>query len=76
MKHSPSREEFWPKMKKANKKIECFMKHQSNAGYIDIVTPMDDKNGNPRPELFLDDMLHMKPEGYKIWQRVMLPYLE
>lgn len=52
------------------------MKHQNNAEYIDIVRPMDDEYGDPKPALFLEDMLHMKPAGYRIWQQVMQPYLE
>ena len=76
MKHSPSREQYWKKMERGNRRIQKFMKHQNNAEYIDIVRPMDDEYGDPKPALFLEDMLHMKPAGYRIWQQVMQPYLE
>lgn len=76
MKRSPSREQFWPEMKKANAKIERFMTRKSNAEYIDIVTPMEDHNGNVRKDLFLDDMLHMKPNGYEIWAKTMKRYMK
>jgi lysophospholipase L1-like esterase len=29
---------------------------------------MLDQDGLPRPELFLTDLLHMKPAGYEIWK--------
>jgi lysophospholipase L1-like esterase len=76
MKYSPSREQFWPTMKKVNKKIKSFLNKQQNANYIDVTQAMNDENGNVRKDLFLDDMLHMKPEGYKIWTKVMYPYLK
>lgn len=76
MKYSPSREQFWPTMKKVNKKIKSFLNQQQNTNYIDITQVMNDENGNVRKDLFLDDMLHMKPEGYKIWTKVMYPYLK
>lgn len=76
IKYSPSREKLWPKMKKANKKIACFMKKEKNAGYIDITKAMEDDNGNVRKDLFAEDMLHMTPEGYRIWTKVMNPYMK
>ncbi len=76
IKYSPSREDFWPTIKKTNKKIESFLNKQPNADYIDITQAMNDENGNVRKDLFLEDMLHMKPEGYKIWTNVMYPYLK
>ncbi len=37
---------------------------------------MNDENGNVRKDIFLEDMLHMKPEGYQLWTKVMYPYLK
>ncbi len=33
------------------------------------------ENGKPRTELFQQDMLHMKPNGYAIWEKAVEPYL-
>ncbi|MBB4805179.1 lysophospholipase L1-like esterase [Chryseobacterium defluvii] len=76
IKYSPSREKLWPQMKKANRKIACFMKKEKNAKFIDITKIMEDSNGNVRKDLFLKDMLHMTPEGYKLWTSVMKPYMK
>lgn len=75
MKYSPSRKEFWPVMKKANNKIEHFMRQEKNAEYIDITQAMN-LNGETRTDLFLEDMLHMKPEGYEIWAKAIAPFLD
>jgi lysophospholipase L1-like esterase len=63
-------------MKEANKKIAKFMKKQKNSKFIDITNAMNDSNGNIRKELFVEDMLHMTPEGYKLWTSVMNPYMK
>lgn len=76
IKYSPSREQFWLMMKQVNKKINRFMNCKKNAEFIDITAAMNDKNGNVRKDIFVEDMLHMKPEGYKIWTKVMYPYLK
>ncbi|SFZ96353.1 Lysophospholipase L1 [Chryseobacterium limigenitum] len=76
IKYSPSRESLWPQMKEANKKIAAFMKKEPNAEFIDITKAMEDANGNVRKELFVEDMLHMTPEGYQIWTKVMNPYMK
>jgi lysophospholipase L1-like esterase len=76
IKYSPSREKLWPQMKEANKKIAKFMRKQKNSEFIDITNVMNDSNGNIRKELFVEDMLHMTPEGYKLWTSVMNPYMK
>ena len=76
IKYSPSREKLWPQMKQANKKIAKFMKKEKNADFIDITKIMNDANGNVRKDLFVEDMLHMTPEGYQLWTKVMNPYMK
>lgn len=76
IKYSPSRENLWPQMREANKKIAAFMKKQSRSKFIDITAVMQDKNGNVRKDLFVEDMLHMTPEGYRLWTSVMKPYMK
>lgn len=76
MKHSPSRDHLWPEMNKGNRKIKKFMNRQKNAEYIDINKVLEDEKGNIRKDLFLEDMLHLNPEGYRLWSTVILPYLK
>ncbi|WP_353145284.1 GDSL-type esterase/lipase family protein [Chryseobacterium sp.] len=76
IKYSPSREVIWPQIKEANKKIAAFMKKEPDAEFIDVTKAMQDTNGNVRKDIFVEDMLHFKPEGYQIWARVMKPYMK
>ena len=76
IKYSPSREHLWPQMKEANKKIKKFMKKEKKAEFIDITKVMNDSKGNIRKDIFVEDMLHMTPEGYRLWTSVMNPYMK
>ncbi|REC46416.1 GDSL-type esterase/lipase family protein [Chryseobacterium pennipullorum] len=76
IKYSPSREKLWPQMKTANKKIAAFMKKEPNAEFIDVTKAMEDASGKVRKDIFVEDMLHFKPEGYQIWTKVIYPYLK
>ncbi|MES2458300.1 MAG: GDSL-type esterase/lipase family protein [Bacteroidota bacterium] len=76
MKLSPSRAKFVPEVIKANELIKDFIAKQKNAAFIDIASKMLDSKGEMRPELFQNDMLHMKPAGYEIWAAAITPYLK
>lgn len=76
IKLSPSRENLWPQFIATNALIKKFMERKPNAEYIDITKAMNGADGKTRRDLFLEDMLHMKPEGYEIWKKVMNPYLK
>ncbi len=32
-------------------------------------------DGNPIPDIFIQDKLHMNAKGYAIWQKIIAPYL-
>jgi lysophospholipase L1-like esterase len=75
IKPSPSRERLMPKMKQANSLIKSFLAKQKNTSYINVFDPMLLRNGKPKPDLFLEDKLHMNEKGYAIWQKAIQPYL-
>ena len=75
IKPSPLRKNVRDKVIESNKQIKSFMKKQRNAGYIDVFYPMLDVNGKPRADLFIQDSLHMNPQGYVLWKQIILPYL-
>lgn len=73
-KPSPSRDQYLGKCVKANQLISDYFKKEKNVAFVDIF-PLMLKDDKSRPELFLSDMLHMKPEGYAIWEKAVKPYL-
>lgn len=75
IKPSPSRKYMIQRVIAANKGIKEFLKKEKRTAFIDVYPAMLDATGNPREELFLDDRLHMKPDGYTIWAKIIQPYL-
>lgn len=62
-------------IKSANKLIETQCEKNEKLQYLDVWTPMLGGNGQPRPELLLNDGLHMTADGYKIWNDALEPLL-
>lgn len=74
IKPSPSRAEHLATAREANRKIEAHLATQPGISYIDIFNPML-KEGQPRPGLFVADMLHMNTKGYRLWKKALKRHL-
>jgi lysophospholipase L1-like esterase len=75
IKPSPSRRKYWTKMIEANKLIKNYIGKQPHTSFINVFDLMLNDHNQPRPEIFLDDSLHMNAKGYAIWQKAIQPYL-
>jgi lysophospholipase L1-like esterase len=75
IKPSPSRAELLPRIRQVNAQIARRAAQLQDVHYLDVFTPMLSADGQLRPELFEADMLHMKPEGYALWTRLLTPYV-
>jgi lysophospholipase L1-like esterase len=58
-----------------NDLVAAWAKEQTGVTYIDTRTLSLDKDGKVRPELFVDDMLHFNPEGYKLLAAALKPFV-
>ena len=76
IKPSPRRWDIWKEMDRANTMIYKYCLGEPNLGFVDVSWPLMDENGQPRKELYQDDMLHLNRAGYDIWTKVVEPYLE
>lgn len=63
-------------MRKANKAIASICQKDDQLTFVDVFEPMIGKDGKPRPELFLNDGLHMNDAGYKVWASKVRPLLK
>jgi lysophospholipase L1-like esterase len=75
MKPSPRREKFLDAMKTANEQIKEFLSKEKKTSYIDIFSAMRNADNSLNRGLFLQDSLHMNPQGYKLWQPLIQPHL-
>ena len=60
----------------ANKAIAAICEKDDKLTYVDIFKPMLGQDGQPRPELFAKDGLHLNDEGYRVWAQVIRPLLK
>lgn len=76
IKPSPSRARLMPAMVEANRLVREAAGRLENVEFVDVYTPMLGADGQPRPDLFLPDRLHMTPAGYALWRDLVAPYLQ
>jgi lysophospholipase L1-like esterase len=75
IKPSPSRWQLEPEFVEANRRISAFLHNKKNAIFLDVHTAMLDSRGETRPELYINDRLHMNAQGYAIWRNLLGPLL-
>ena len=76
IKPSPQRWGLAEKARAVNAEIRAIADADPRVEGVDVFTPMLGENGLPRPELYIEDGLHMSPAAYQIWREVLKPYLE
>ncbi|HEY7637175.1 MAG TPA: SGNH/GDSL hydrolase family protein [Gemmatimonadales bacterium] len=73
IKPSPSRREYMALARETNQRIRTDIDRDSLTTYADVFTPMLNAAGEPRPELFLADSLHLNRTGYLLWRSLLSP---
>lgn len=63
-------------MHQTNTLIRTRCASDRKCAYVDPWPSMIGKDGTPKPELFVEDGLHMTPEGYKLWTQMLRPVLQ
>ncbi|MBI2729357.1 MAG: G-D-S-L family lipolytic protein [Sphingobacteriales bacterium] len=76
MKPSPSRKNLMAKYNVANVMIKNFLASKRKTRFIDVYHHMLMPDGTPLDDIFTEDKLHMNAKGYKIWQKLLKPYLK
>ncbi len=73
IKPSPSRRQFMALARETNQRIRAETAKESLTTYVDVFSPMLNAAGQPRPELFVADSLHMTRAGYLLWRSLLQP---
>lgn len=76
LKPSPARWAIADKYKQTNNLIKNEIAKDKRAVFVDVWTPMLGKNGEPLPDIFVGDNLHMNEKGYEIWRNALEKYLK
>lgn len=75
IKESPSRAKIRENVLRANALLAAECAKHPHRIFVDVATPMLDASGKTRPELFIEDQLHLQPAGYAVWTKVLTPFL-
>lgn len=59
----------------ANHLIRAWTRTDPRLSFIDVYAAMLGPDGQPRPDIFVADRLHMNPGGYAIWRAIVGPHL-
>jgi lysophospholipase L1-like esterase len=74
-KPSPSRWKLIETQRELNRLLADRCAADKHATFVDIEKPMLGADGQPRPELFRDDKLHLSDAGYNLWNSLLQPLL-
>jgi lysophospholipase L1-like esterase len=74
IKPSPARAPLIGRMREVNEAIRHEIAPFPHVYFVDVFEPMLSAHGRPRPELFLDDGLHLSRAGYELWTAVLRPF--
>jgi len=66
-----SRWKKWPEIQEDNAKLKAICKQEKKVYFIETAQHFLNEKGEPRNELFRSDLLHLNPEGYKIWSALV-----
>ncbi len=72
-KPSPSRWEKKASYLIFNQKLSEYCLAKEKVEYVDTWKALTDPAGNPRPELYIKDQLHLNEQGYQIWASIFKP---
>jgi lysophospholipase L1-like esterase len=59
-----------PAQAQFNAKVKALADRRDDLAYIDVVQPMLKLDGSPK-DIFVEDNLHMTPDGYAIWTPIV-----
>ncbi|MCB1704575.1 MAG: hypothetical protein KDI17_06920 [Halioglobus sp.] len=68
---SPARWSVWPVAQAANALIEAWSRSQPNLHFIDTSTGLLGSDGEPDPDNYRVDGLHLSGQGYAVWREVI-----
>jgi len=62
-------------VKTTNRIVREWIATDSRLAFIDVYSAMLGPDGQPKPDIFVADRLHMNAKGYAIWRAIIGPHL-
>lgn len=71
-----SRWDYWNEINQVNQLMKSYCEKTSNLYFVDTVPPYLDAAGQPKPEWFVEDQLHLNAKGYEVWNGLIKSEIE
>jgi lysophospholipase L1-like esterase len=75
-KPSPKRWALIEQQRELNRLLAERCEKDGHAKLLDIEKPMLGEDGEPKADLFREDMLHLNDKGYALWNSLLVPHLQ
>jgi lysophospholipase L1-like esterase len=73
---NPARWSQVGRVRQANKLISNYARYDGRISFIDVFPHMLGRNGQPRPDIYAADRLHMNEKGYELWKKIVGDHLD
>jgi lysophospholipase L1-like esterase len=73
---NPARWSQVGRVRQANKLISNYARFDGRISFIDVFPHMLGRNGQPRPDIYAADRLHMNEKGYELWKKIVGDHLD
>ena len=73
---NPARWSQVGRVRQANNLIRNYARYDGRIEFIDVFPHMLGKDGQPRPDIFVADRLHMNAKGYELWKQIVGGHLD
>ena len=73
---NPARWSQVERIRRANELIRAYTTTDPRLSFIDAYAKMLGPDGQPRPDIFVADRLHMNEKGYAIWKQIVAEHLQ
>ena len=73
---NPARWAQVERVRAANRLIADHIKTDSRLGFVDVFAEMLGPDGQPKPDIYVADRLHMNTKGYELWTGIVGRHLD
>ena len=73
---NPARWSQAGRVREANRLISTYARYDGRISFIDVFSHMLGRNGQPRPDIYVADRLHMNEKGYELWKKIVGAHLD
>jgi lysophospholipase L1-like esterase len=64
-----------PQVHELNRRLKAWCEQRDWARYLDCTSYLADASGHPQRKYYAPDLLHLSPEGYAEWKKILDPVL-